>query len=82
MTIGWKQLYRLALLEGDPAQVLTRIAHAHAAIEHRMEELATPSSSEHLAMKDALRFLRLLQNETSAVPSAISVVRTQSASVS
>lgn len=62
MTIGWKQLYQSALFEDNPDQVPKPIADARAAIGYRMAELASPTCGEHLAMKDPLHFLQLLQS--------------------
>jgi hypothetical protein len=63
--VGWKQLYQSALLETDPAKVLVRVADADTAICDRIQELLSrPSCEEHLALKSALRFLRILEEET------------------
>ena len=69
--VGWKQLYRSALLETDPAKVLVRVADAHTAICDRIQELLShPSCEEHLELKSALRFLRILEDETAAARDA------------
>jgi hypothetical protein len=62
---AWKQQYQFALLETDPAKVSRRVADAHTAICDRIRELhSSPSCDEHLALKSALRFLRILEDET------------------
>ena len=41
---GWKELYKLALLEPDRSKVPARIAEAHVAISQQLKDL---SSSRH-----------------------------------
>jgi hypothetical protein len=58
----WKQLYALAMLELDPANVQQRISDARQAILDRIEELHTsPSDGEQRGLSDALRDLRVLR---------------------
>jgi hypothetical protein len=60
---AWKQLYEIALIEGDPNKLPKRFAEARHAILDRVEELLTgPSTWEHRALKDAFQYLRSLQN--------------------
>lgn len=67
----WRLVYQLALLETDPAKIQTRIVDAQIAILKRGHKLlASPRGREHQDLDDALRFLGLLQNETSAEPEA------------
>ena len=62
---AWKQSYQFALLEPDPAKVPGRVVDAHAAIHDRIQQLLScPISDEHLALQAALRFLRILEDET------------------
>ncbi|HEX7893120.1 MAG TPA: hypothetical protein VF447_02945 [Terriglobales bacterium] len=62
---GWKQLYQYALLETNPSQIAGRVADAHAAICNRIRDLdSRPPCDEQQALKAALRFLRILQDET------------------
>ena len=62
---AWKQSYQFALLEPDPAKVPGRVADAHAAIRDRILQLhSCPLGEEHLALQAALRFLRILEDET------------------
>jgi hypothetical protein len=62
---AWKQRYQFALLETDPAKLPRRVADAHTAICDRIRELhSSPACDEHLALKSALRFLRILERET------------------
>ena len=64
---GWKELYRLALLEPDRAKVAARVAEARAAISRQLSDLAaSPSSDEYTALKEAQKFLRLVEKEEMA----------------
>src|SRR4029077_19738353 len=59
---GWEQLYTLAVLELDEGRLPERVAVARGAILDRAEEiLTTARTDEHRALRDALRFLRLLE---------------------
>ena len=63
----WKRLYQAALLEVDAAKIRARIADAQIAILKRATELVARSACrEHQELDDALRFLRLLENEASS----------------
>jgi hypothetical protein len=63
---NWKQLYRKAMLETDQAKTPQHIDDARDAILGRVEQLLVdPVSGEHKLLKDALRFLQILQNEIS-----------------
>ena len=65
---GWKELYKLALLEPDRTKVPARVAEAHAAISQQLSDLSScPSSSDECAaLKDAQKFLRLVEKEEMA----------------
>jgi hypothetical protein len=64
-SFDWKVLYQTALFETDPAKIQERIVDAQIAILKRGHKLlASPWCREHQELDDALRFLRLLQNET------------------
>ena len=66
-SFDWKTVYQLALLETDPAKIQARIVDAQIAILKRGDKLlASPRGREHQELEDALRFLGLLENETSA----------------
>ena len=61
---GWKELYKLALLEPDRSKVPARIAEAHVAISQQLKDLSSsPSCEEYAALKDAQKFLRLVEKE-------------------
>ena len=63
--LQWKQLYAVAMLELDPANVQQRISDAQQAILDRVEELHTsPSDGEQHGLKDALRDLRVLRERS------------------
>ena len=65
---NWKELYRKAMLETDQAKTPQHIDDARNAILGRVEQLLVdPVSGEHKLLKDALRFLQILQNEISAL---------------
>ena len=62
---AWKEQYLFALLETDPARLPRKVADAHSAICDRIRELdSSPSCEEYLALKSALRLLRILEKET------------------
>lgn len=64
---NWKELYTRAMLETDQAKTPQHIDDARNAIFDRIEDLLTkPTSPEHTSLKDALRFLQILQNDMSA----------------
>ena len=61
--VGWREVYRAALLELQPEEMQRRIDAAEKAISQRSEELKqsdNESIEEQQAMADALRALRLL----------------------
>jgi hypothetical protein len=61
---AWKELYKIALLETDRTKVSARVAEAHAAISLQLNSLASSASSaEYAALKDAQKFLCLLEKE-------------------
>jgi hypothetical protein len=61
-TPQWKQRYRAAILEPDPAKLLQRIAEARSAVLDRIEEgFSKPSDGEQLAQRDALETLTTLR---------------------
>ena len=63
-SFDWKVVYQTALFETDPAKIQERIVDAQIAILKRGHKLlASPWGREHQELDDALRFLRLLQNE-------------------
>ena len=58
----WKQRYRAAILEPDPAKLLQRIAEARSAVLDRIEDgFSKPSDGEQLAQRDALETLSTLR---------------------
>jgi hypothetical protein len=62
----WRVVYQIALFETDPAKIQERIVDAQIAILQRGHKLlASPRCRERQELDDALRFLRLLQNEPS-----------------
>jgi hypothetical protein len=64
---GWRELYELAIVETDPAELSPLIADAHKAILDRIQETLTkPASSEHQQMSDALTGLRTLREEVNS----------------
>ena len=64
---SWKELYKLALLEPERTKVPSRIAEARAAISQQLSDLASsPSCDEYAALKDAQKFLRLVEKEEAA----------------
>lgn len=57
----WRDVYRMALLEPDPAKLVQRISDARLAIIERIEAtLRLPYGPEHQAMYGALKGLRNL----------------------
>ena len=73
-SFDWRVVYQLALFETDPAKIQERIIDAQIAILKRGHKLlASPWGREHQELDDALRFLRLLQNETSGKREAAEV---------
>ena len=64
-TPDWKDLYQLALIELDPANLSHRISDARNAILDRIQEtLTTPSHyAERQELSDALNGLRVLHQE-------------------
>jgi hypothetical protein len=66
-TFEWKRLYQVALFETDPAKIKDRVANAEGAILRRGNELMTTSPCpERKELDYAMRFLRLLQDASSA----------------
>jgi hypothetical protein len=64
---AWEREYESALLEGDPAKLVQRIAQAEAAIFKRLQALMSHSSDGHAerhAIQDALTALRVIKRET------------------
>jgi len=63
---GWDESYRLAVLETDPRQLMSRVSTARGAIEARMTELSR-SVDDHSVelenLRNALRMVQLLTNE-------------------
>jgi hypothetical protein len=61
-SVGWRQLYEYAMLELDDGLLPDRITVARRAILDRAEAILTiPSGEENLALRDALRTLRILE---------------------
>jgi hypothetical protein len=61
--VGWRELYRSALLELRPEELRTKIDDAERAIRQRIVELRHDDSSsteESRALEDALRGLHVL----------------------
>ena len=59
---GWQRLYESAVLELDEGRLPERVAVARRAMLDRAEEiLTTVRTDEHRALRDALRFLLLLE---------------------
>lgn len=67
----WRELYKAAILELDPALLNKRIEAAHAAIQWRTAELENDGNSgeEHRDMVDALNNLRAIQKVESRLSS-------------
>jgi len=62
--LGWKELYKLALLEPDRTRVPARVAEARAAISQQLTDLSScPSSEEYSALKNAQKFLLLVEKQ-------------------
>ena len=62
LSAGWQRLYESAVLELDEGRLPERVAVARRAMLDRAEEiLTTVRTDEHRALKDALRFLLLLE---------------------
>jgi hypothetical protein len=58
----WRQLYQAALLELDPAKLLSRIAEARSAVLDRIEDrFSKPSDSEQYTLGNALGMLSTLR---------------------
>ena len=61
----WKDLYREAILELDPAKLQTKIALARATIQQRLDEIKTARDAQAMeerhAIADALHNLRTIQ---------------------
>ncbi|MGA6983471.1 MAG: hypothetical protein WCC95_03535 [Candidatus Sulfotelmatobacter sp.] len=58
----WHALYESAILEPDYSKLPQRIAEARTAIHDRAEEILTsPSCTERVAINNALRVLRALE---------------------
>ena len=60
----WKDLYRAALVEWNPAKLKARVQETEAAIAARLQHLPTDSETESLEIRDALSALRILKQET------------------
>jgi hypothetical protein len=61
---NWQELYQHALLETDPAKIPYQIAEAKKAALDRVEQLHTnPVCDENRLLRDAIRFLHILQKE-------------------
>jgi hypothetical protein len=67
---AWQQQYQDALVEGDPAKLLERVAEAEAAIFSRLQTLSEnpDGRAEREAIQDAITALRVVKRETLAVP--------------
>lgn len=57
----WKDIFRAALVEVDPAKLLVLIHEAEIAMTARSESLPTVSNEELLAIGDATCTLRILK---------------------
>jgi predicted nucleic acid-binding protein len=53
----WKRLYEAAILELDPAKLLSRIAVAQTAVLDQIEGVSKPLDGQQLALHDALHML-------------------------
>ena len=61
---SWRELYRLAFVELDPAKLPQRIIDARVAILDRIEEtLDNPGNGEQQMLNAALNGLRVLRQE-------------------
>ena len=66
-SFDWRVVYQLALFEADQVKIQERIVDAQIAILKRgYKLLASPLCREHQELHDAMRFLRHLQDDTSA----------------
>jgi len=64
MTESWRDAYRKAILEVDPAKIRHRIEVAKAAIRKRLDQQEEPlTKSEFEDIDGALRTLRFLTKE-------------------
>ena len=60
----WAEPYRAAVLERNPSKVAARISTAESAIAARIVDTNSPPAKDELiALKDALRVLRLLHRQ-------------------
>jgi hypothetical protein len=62
----WKDTFRAALVEVDPAKLLALIHEAEIAMMARSESLPTVSNEEKLAISDATFTLRILKSHALA----------------
>ena len=62
----WDEPYRLAVLETDPRQLMSRVSAAKSAIEARMTKLSGSADDHFEELKNlysALKIMQLLTNE-------------------
>ena len=65
----WQARYIAAMLERDKARLSTRMNEAERAIFDRLQELSSDKTcEERTALDDAIRGLRVLKKERSALP--------------
>jgi hypothetical protein len=61
---GWVEHYNAAVLEMNPTKMAARIGIAESAIKARIADISSdPAEEELIALKDALRVLRLLEKQ-------------------
>ena len=61
---AWVEPYQAAVLEMNPTKMAARIGVAESAIKARIADISSPPAEEELiALKDALRVLRLLEKQ-------------------
>lgn len=61
--MNWKDQYRAALIEVDPAKLLSLIHDIETAMNGRSEALPAVTTQELQEMSDATRTLRILKRE-------------------
>lgn len=64
--MNWKDRYKAALVEVDPAKLLSLIHDTEVAMTSRSESLPAVTNEEREEMSDATCTLRILKNHTQA----------------
>jgi len=66
--MNWKEQYKSALVEVNPARLLSLIHDTEVAMATRSESLPAVTTQELQEMSDATRTLRILKNHAQAGP--------------